>query len=180
MDPVTRGAARTATFIAVPVALLVVVVSVILYGSSSPEPAPTGPAASGPVEMSAPVLAADAAPVCQSVVSRLPDTVSGRTRRPVSAGAEQNAAYGEPPITLACGTAQPTVPPTADVFPLSGVCWYAEPGTGGTHWTTVDRTVPVTVWVPGAAEGSAQSVVGFSAAVAAGDPPRDAVPSGCR
>jgi hypothetical protein len=179
MDPVTRRAARTATFIAVPVALLVVGISILMYGSS-PEPQPPNPSASGPVAMSAPVLAAEVVPVCQTVVAHLPDSVSGLARRAVSDGPEQNAAYGEPPLTLACGTTQPTVPATADVFPLSGVCWYAEPGTGGTHWTTVDRAVPVTVWVPGAAEGSAQSVVGFSAAVAAGDPPRDAVPSGCR
>ena len=185
MDPVTRSAARTATFIAVPLALLVVGISVLLYGSSSPPETPTPPASpgtagSGAVEMSAPMLSGEAVSVCQQVVSHLPDKVVGMARRAVSAGDEQNAAFGEPPITLACGTAQPTVPPMADVFPLSGVCWYAQPGTGGTQWTTVDRTVPVTVWVPGASDGSAQSVVGFSPAVAAGDPPRDAIPSGCR
>jgi Ni,Fe-hydrogenase III small subunit len=55
----------------------------------------------------------------------------------------------------------------------------AAPGSGSTAWTTVDRAIPVTVTVPGAAEGSAQSVVPFSTAVATADPRRDSAPSGC-
>jgi hypothetical protein len=43
----------------------------------------------------------------------------------------------------------------------------------------MDRAIPVTVTVPGAAEGSAQSVAPFSPAVATADPRRDTAPSGC-
>jgi Protein of unknown function (DUF3515) len=180
MDPLQRRAARAATLVAVPVAIAIVVISVLVYGGSTPPAAPPGSAPAGPVEMTARTLAADAVPVCQEVVSRLPAVIGGFSRRPVSAGSEQNAAYGDPPITVACGTAQPTVEPAATVYPLSGVCWYAETRPEGTSWTTVDRTVPITVTVPGPSEGSAQSVIPFSAAVAANDPPRDAVPPGCR
>jgi uncharacterized protein DUF3515 len=177
-DPVRRSAALTATLIAVPVALVVAVGSLLLYGgfSGTPSPSPT-PAATTPVTMDAPALAEDAVPVCRTVIAHLPDTVAGQARRPVTAGAEQNAAYGDPPVTLACGTTQPTVDPTADVLTLSGVCWLAAPVSGGTAWTTVDRTIPVTVTVPGPSEGSAQSVVPFSPAVAGGDPRRDTAPS---
>src|SRR5262249_25423710 len=151
--------------VAVPVAIAVVVVSLFVYGgfgrTPTTTPSPT-PAATAPVEMAAPSLAADVLPVCQQIVSHLPDSVTGRARRPVSAGAEQNAASGAPLLPLACGPAQPTFEPTADVYPLSGVCWYAQTGPSSTTWTTIDRAVPVTVTVPGAAEGAAQSVAPFS------------------
>ncbi len=52
--------------------------------------------------------------------SQLPDHAARPPRRPVTAGPEQNAAYGEPPITLACGVPAPAMSPT-------------EP------WTTVSR-----------------------------------------
>jgi hypothetical protein len=175
-DPVRRSAALTATLVAVPVAVAVALIGLLTYHGEPPAPAP---AATSPVTMTAAALSTDAGPVCQTVVAHLPDTVAGHARRPVTAGAEQNAAYGDPPITMACGTGQPTVDPTADVITLSGVCWLAEPGSGRTAWTTVDRAIPVTVTVPGAAEGSAQFVVPFSAAVATADPRRDTAPSGC-
>ena len=180
-DLVRRSAAVTATLVAVPVALAIALISLLSYGAFSdpPAPTPTAPAVTTPVTMAAPALAAEAVSICQTVVSHLPDTAAGRTRRPVTAGAEQNAAYGDPPITMACGTSQPTVEPTADVLTISGVCWLAIPGTGGTAWTTVDRAIPVTITVPGAAEGSAQSVAPFSTAVASADPRADTAPSGC-
>lgn len=180
-DQVRRSAAVTASLVAVPLALAVALISLVTHGAFSSDPpaaAPT-PAATSPVTMAAPALLEPAVPVCRTVVANLPDSAVGLARRPVSAGAEQNAAYGDPPITVACGTSQPTVEPTDDVITLSGVCWLAVPGTGSTAWTTVDRVIPVTVTVPGAAEGSAQSVAPFSAAVATGDPRAPTAPSGC-
>jgi hypothetical protein len=181
-DRARRRAAVTATLVAVPVALAVALVSLLTYGGFSADPPAAAPptlAATTPVTMAAPDLPEAAVPVCQTVVSHLPESLAGLARRPVTAGAEQNAAYGDPPITVACGTSQPAVEPTADVITLSGVCWLAAPGTGSTAWTTIDRIVPVTVTVPGAAEGSAQSVVPFSPAVAAADPRTTTAPSGC-
>jgi len=182
-DPVRRSAARTATLIAVPVALAVGAISLWTFGAfraSPPAPPAPGPQATSAVAMPAPALARDVAAICRTVVAALPDVVRDARRRPVTAGAEQNAAYGDPPITVACGGPRPSISPTATVFPLSGVCWYAQVGVAGTEWTTVDRVVPVTVTVPGTAGGSAQSVIPFSAPVAAGDPRLTTVPPGCR
>ena len=119
----------------------------------------------GPVAMDAPALTPEAAQVCRAIVADLPETVAGSARRAVTAGPEQNAAYGDPPVTLPCGTVPPAVEDTATVFPLSGVCWFPQPGTDATVWTTVDRAVPVSVTVPGPQEGSAQTVIAFSEAV---------------
>ena len=55
---------------------------------------------------------------------------------------------------------------TALVYKLNGVCWYAVGVGAATEWTTVDRVVPVTVTVPGPLDGSAQSVIPFSAPIA--------------
>ncbi len=179
-DPTRRSAARIATLVAVPVAIAVALVSLLLYGGfGRNQPPPPAPAATGPVTMDAPLLAPEAVPVCQQVVAHLPETIGGYARRPVTAGPEQNAAYGDPPITLSCGTAMPSFPPTDSVFNLSGVCWHAVPGDNTTAWTTVDRVVAVTVTVPGESSGSAQSVVPFSPAVGGSDPRRETVPSGC-
>jgi hypothetical protein len=183
-DPVRRGAARTATLVAVPVALLVLGVSALAFGGfGTNPPAP----ATGPVTMASRSLPPETASACQLLVSKLPETVAGRARRPVAAGAEQNAAYGDPPITLECGTSTPTVGATAEVFNLaapgatSGVCWHPIDGDNRTVWTTVDRQVPVTVTVPGSREGSAQSVVPFSQAINENLALRDidAIPAGC-
>jgi len=179
-DPVRRSAARTATLIAVPVALAVLAISLWAFGAFRANPPAPGPQATSAVAMPARPLATDVAAVCRTVVAALPDTVREARRRPVTAGAEQNAAYGDPPITVACGGPRPSIPPTATVFPLSGVCWYAQVGAAGTEWTTVDRVVPVTLTVPGTMDGSAQSVIPFSAPVAAGDPRLTTVPPGCR
>jgi hypothetical protein len=130
--------------------------------------------------MSERTLTPEATEICRAIVADLPDTVAGSARRPVSAGAEQNAAYGDPPVTLACGTGPPPVENTATVFPLSGVCWFSQAAPDATVWTTVDRAVPVSVTVPGPQDASAQTVIGFSAAVGAADPVRaTGVPSGC-
>src|SRR5574342_354995 len=83
------------------------------------------------------------------------------------------------PVQMPARALTPPVAPTDRVDGLNGVCWYAVTGTTGTQWTTVDRLVPVTVSVPGPPEGSAQSVIPFSAPLAAADPRIAAAPSGC-
>lgn len=175
-DPIRRSAARTATLVAVPVALAVLLISAFAYGGFGTQPAPE---ATGPVSMTVRDLTPEAEGLCQAVIADLPDTVAGHGRRPVSAGAEQNAAYGEPPITLECGTTLPTVGETEVVWPLDGVCWYPVDEGNRTRWTTVDRSVPVTITVPGPPDGAAQSVVPFSTAVGTNLPLRETSPTGC-
>jgi hypothetical protein len=180
-DPTRRQAARVATLVAIPIALAVGLLSLWRFGAFDrpATPAPTV-VSTAPVTMTAAPLAPDAADICRTVVSSLPDAVNGSSRRPVTAGSEQNAAYGEPPLTLACGTPQPSYAPTTELAVLGGVCWYGRPGGPGTIWTTVDRKVPVTVAVPGAADGAAQWVIPFSAAIAKAQPQLAAVSTGCR
>jgi hypothetical protein len=184
-DPVRKTAARTATLIAIPIALLVAGASLWTFGAfdgAAPEPSPSAvsPAPTTAVSMAAPSLAPDAAEVCRAVVAELPDTLLGATRRPVTAGPEQNAAYGEPPVTLACGMPAITeLDPTDMVNRLGAVCWFGKVSDSGTVWTTLDRTVAITVTVPGAKDGSAQSVIPFSPAIAAADPATSSPPPGC-
>ena len=181
-DPVRRAAARTATLVAVPLVLIIAFGSLWIFGGfsifSGPAATPSKPQASSPVSLPVPALVPSAVGVCREVIAKLPAAVVGSARRPVS-GPEQNAAYGDPPITVACGAAPVTVAPTEGLIELNGVCWATRPATSATTYVTVDRTVPVSVTVPGAADGSAQTVVGFSDSIRANDPVAAHFPSGC-
>jgi Protein of unknown function (DUF3515) len=183
-DEVTRHAARLATIITVPVVLLAGVLVFVLLGGAggdSDEPAASPsprPQATGPVAMPARKLTARQATVCRALLSQLPHALRDRVQRPVTAGSEQNAAYGDPAITLACGTTAPSFPPTETVLKTNSVCWYAATGSGGSVWTTLDREVPVTVTVPAGYDQPAQWVIEFANPVAAAVPSAKA-PYGC-
>ncbi|MGI5244752.1 DUF3515 family protein [Dactylosporangium sp. CA-139066] len=142
---------RIATFAALPVALLAGLVAFWGLGGF-PGHADKPSAAAVPAE--APQLAPSPATVCRALVAKLPDALGGLARRPVTAGAEQNAAFGDPAIVLSCGVAQATIPPDAQLLGLSNVCWYPEERSGETVWHTVDREVALRVVVPKAADGS--------------------------
>lgn len=187
-DQTTRSAARLAALIAVPVALLAGLGTfAVLRDAFTPPPAveataspsPSAPVPTEPVEMAAPPLGEWEEIVCRAVLARLPAEVNGLPQRPVTAGAEQNAAYGEPPVTVACGVPPVEYEPTELVLRLGPVCWQARELEGGSRWTTLDREVPVQVWVPDAYDSPSQQVVDISNTVAetvrtGGDPP-----SGC-
>lgn len=197
-DPATRSAALWATAIAVPVA---VVVGLVVFAQIRPEPAPDAqPAASASapvvvpaaeVPMAAPRLSARASAVCLAVTSQLPATVRNLPARKVSAGPEQNAAWGEPPLTVACGVAQPQMCRTLDAGPgcvpldtelliMDNVCWYAAQTPAGAVFTTMDREIAVQVTVPTGYEQPAQWANEFSAAVVETDKSKtEGVPSGC-
>src|SRR2546422_11360094 len=124
-DATTRRAARTATLVALPVALLAGVGGYWALGGFRTVPSATPVvAATGPVDVAASPLAGRPADLCRALVARLPDTLAGLPRRPVRTGPEQNGAYGDPPVTIACGTAGPSVPPDGQLFVLNTVCWY--------------------------------------------------------
>jgi len=99
--------------------------------------------------------------------AKLPATLGDLTRRPVTAGAEQNAAYGDPPVTVACGSTGPAPPPDPQLFAINGICWYAEDGKDARTWVLQGREVPLVVRVPTAYTG--QDLVDLST------PIRDAV-----
>lgn len=198
-DPGNRKAALLAAMIAVPVAVIVGVVFFLAVRPDAPA-APALPAASAsapvivpstPVPMAVPKLSPRAAQVCLAVTSQLPNTVRNLPARRVSAGPEQNAAWGEPPLTVACGVRQPQmcaaldggpdcVPLTADLLIMNRVCWYGRTGTSGSVFTTMDREVAVQVTVPAGLENPAQWANEFSDAVVKTVSSKTAgVPSGC-
>ena len=197
-DPTTRRAALWATVIAVPIAVLVglLIFSQVIRGANpqaEPTAAATSPAAvpSSPVQMAAPKLSARAAEVCLAVTSQLPTTLRSLPARKVTAGPEQNAAYGEPPITVACGGEPPKmctsvaaidgcVPLDTELLNMNAVCWYADEQTGQTAFTTMDREVPVTVTVPTSYQQGAQWANEFSDIVVETDKSiTEGVPAGC-
>jgi hypothetical protein len=197
-DRTARSAALWATAIAVPVAVLagVLIFTQVIRPAepaARPSPAATTPVAvpAAPVAMAAPKLPARAAEVCLAVVSQLPTAVRGLPARKVTAGPEQNAAYGEPPITVACGVPAPVmcrtlldtagcVPLDTELLGMNRVCWYGRPGTASNVFTTMDREVPVQVTVPSSYQQPAQWANEFSDLVVETDKSKTAgVPSGC-
>jgi hypothetical protein len=186
-DPVARSAARLAALIAVPLAVLAGVaafgwLSGALGDGSGPAEPPatrTAPVPTAPVELAAPELTERETVVCRAVVALLPVDLDGLVQRRVTAGPEQNAAYGDPPVTVTCGVPAVEVPPTGSVWGLSGVCWYAVEEPDGTVWTTVDREVPVQVRVPAGYEGPSQRVVPVSTTIRETVRSTDDPPSGC-
>lgn len=176
-----RSPKTIATLIAVPVALAAGFG--FFQGMRPPsEPAVTPSAAAAPrvmpttpVAMPAPALDERRTTVCRALVSQLPEQVRDLPRRDVTAGHEQNAAYGDPALTVACGGAAPSLAPTEKVWTLDGVCWHQ----GGQTWTAVDREVPVRVTVPAELEQPGQWVIAFSKTLIATVPSAKEIPSGC-
>jgi hypothetical protein len=180
-DPVMRGAALWAAVIAVPIAIAV---GLLIFWKIVPSGAPTPEAQSSasapavvpstPVRMAAPKLTGRAAQACLAVTSQLPMKVRDLPARKVTAGPEQNAAYGEPPITVACGVPQPTlcervdgghagcVPLDATMLKMNGVCWYGQQGGATDEFTTMDREIAVRVNVPSGYNQTAQWANEFS------------------
>ncbi|MBQ0900667.1 DUF3515 family protein [Micromonospora sp. U21] len=183
-DRTLRGAALLATLIALPVTLLVAVLAFTKLSPAEPAATPSPTAArvqsTAPVEMAAPALAARPATVCRALLSQLPPTIRDLAQRPVTAGPEQNAAYGDPALTVACGGTEPTVPATDEVWTVNRVCWHSVEQGDATVLTTVDRETPVTVRIPRSYEQPLQWVAPVSSAVVASVPSGGAVPAGCR
>lgn len=196
-DRTARTAALWATAIAVPVAVLA---AVLLFAvlrdrtqaaqqAASPAASPSTPAvrSTAPVPMAAPALPAPATAVCRSLMSKLPPAVRDRPARKVSAGAAQNAAYGDPAITVACGVQQPRVADETFLMSMKSmaagvdyVCWYTRQAADATVWTTVNREIPVEITVPSVYEQPAQWANEFSDTVITAVRPRtDDVPAGC-
>jgi hypothetical protein len=198
-DKTTRSAALWAAAFAVPIA---VVVGLLIFwrvapqgdAAAQPSPSSTAPPVvpSTAVQMAAPKLDARTGQVCLAVTSQLPAKVRDLPARKVSAGPEQNAAWGEPPITVACGVTQPTmceridgghtgcVPLDATMFAMNGVCWWGDDGPAADVFTTMDREVAVRVTVPGSYQQSAQWANEFSDAVVKTVKSKTAgVPTGC-
>ncbi len=185
-DPTARRAAGLAALIAAPVALLAGVLVFWLlggFGGASPEPSgsptPAGPQPTTPVSMPAPALSAGATIACRALLSQLPDSVREAKRRPVTAGAEQNAAYGEPPVRVACGVPAVRYPLDDQVYVISGTCYHPAERDDATVWTTVDREVPVAITVPKALGQAAEWLSPLSTIIAGSVRSLPKPPFGC-
>jgi hypothetical protein len=184
-DRSTRSAALVAAAVAVPVAVIaaVVIFSHMRDATSAAPPAPatSAPAvlSTAPVTMTAPRLSARAETVCRAFVSQLPMVVRGMPQRPVLQGTEQNAAFGDPAITVACGTAAPTVPAESVLMTMDRVCWFTEQRADATVWTAIDREIPVQVTVPTGYDAPAQWANEFSATIGGTVLSLTGKPSGC-
>jgi hypothetical protein len=179
-EPTTRSAALLAAAIAAPIALVagLLIFWKFLPSDTTATPAPSASAPvvvpTTPVQMAAPKLDTRTAQVCLAVTSQLPATLRGLPGRKVTAGPEQNAAWGEPPITVACGITQPTmcervdgghpgcVPLDATMYAMNGVCWWGQDGPASNVFTTMDREVAVQVTVPSSYNQAAQWANEFS------------------
>jgi hypothetical protein len=185
-DRTTRQAALLATLIALPITVAVAGFTFAKLSpdepAAAPAPSPTAarPQSTAPVELAAPTLAERPATVCRALVSQLPPTVRDLAQRPVTAGPEQNAAYGDPALTVACGVTEPSVPATDDVWMINKVCWYAVEQSGATVLTTVDREAAVQVTVPRAYEQPLQWLSPISDAIVASIRSGGDVPAGCQ
>jgi Protein of unknown function (DUF3515) len=158
--PDRRSAARLATFVALPLTVVLVLAAILLdRGRGSPgapalSPAPSTSAAAAlpPVTVAAPPgLSAAAQRSCQELISALPTDLGGLPARPVDSPSPYVVAWGDPAVTLRCGVARPVAfIATADVQQINGVAWFAERRGQTTAWTVVDRPVYVEVMVPAA------------------------------
>ncbi|MFK3980188.1 DUF3515 family protein [Micromonospora sp. NPDC050397] len=189
VDRSTRQAAIWATVVALP---LTVLVAIFAFGQLDPggksaaaNPTPSAsatvarPQSSAPVPMAAIPLAERPATVCRALLSRLPATLRDLAQRPVSTSPEQNAAYGDPAVTVACGVPLPSFPPTDLVVVVNSVCWHAREETDKTVFVTVDREVPVQVTVPRAYEAAGQWLPPLADSVVESVLPAKEKPFGC-
>ncbi|WP_319458959.1 DUF3515 family protein [Micromonospora sp. RTP1Z1] len=184
-DRTNRRAALVATLIALPVTVAVAGFTFAKLAPDEPAAAPVPsataarPQSTAPVELPAPTLAERPATVCRALVSQLPPRVRDLAQRPVTAGPEQNVAYGDPALTVACGGTPPIVQPTDEVWSVNKVCWHAVQEADATVLTTVDRETPVRVRVPRQYEQPLQWVSPISDTIVAAVPSAKSAPQGC-
>ena len=112
-------------------------------------------------------IEADAA-ACAALT--LPDTVLGAARRPTDS--EGTAAWGDTPITLRCGVAQPPLAPDSSLLDVGGTAWLPIPAEGGAlfvavNWPEEADPVYVEVSVPDDYAPEAAALADLSGAFAA-------------
>ena len=168
-----RGAALTATLIALPLAVAVWVGSVWWSGGFADAPtatastptASTPPAASGPVAVSLPgTVDQRTETVCRALLAKLPKLLSTSAGRPVTpaTAVERAAAWGDPAIVLRCGVGAPaTAKGAGQVLNFDGVDWLISDGANHSQVVrAVGREVAVELDVPSAYAGHAASLLG--------------------
>ena len=101
---------------------------------------------------------------CRTLLAALPREIDpGVARRVLEGTPARLAAWGEPPVVLECGVAagSPTDPPVT----VNGVEWTVRDTGDGFLWSTVGRTVNVSVAIPGAYDNGVELVNPLAALV---------------
>jgi len=123
----------------------------------------------GPVELADPPVDQPTRSICEAVVAASPDTVLGSPRRDTTGTLA--TAWGNPPITLACGIPQPEgLTPTSQCLEVDGVGWWPQDGTTGQLFTTIGRATHVQVGVPHSYGNTSDVLAELSPVVAEHDP----------
>ena len=124
------------------------------------------------VAVEEPQLSGAPAEVCANIVADVPEQVMDQPRRRTEPGIA-SAAWGSPPITLRCGVPQPAdLARDSECVEVNNVGWFAEPGSGGTIFTTIGRDVFVEVGVPADYAPEAGALTFFSEPIEAHNPAR--------
>jgi hypothetical protein len=173
--PAPLSAGKLAALIAIPIALIAGFAAFQLLKPAGPHGNSTEPVTTTARQLTAAETAA-----CSGSIAKMPAQIQNLTRRPVTAGPEQNAAYGDPALTVVCGGSTPTFAATDWVYVLEGVCWH--PDADGNSWTTVDRQTAVTMTLPKdlAGNGSAQWAIAISPAIRESIQQSEKIPTGCK
>ncbi|MDP3890527.1 DUF3515 domain-containing protein [Nocardioides sp.] len=127
-------------------------------------------ACTGPVDVTAPAPAGQAAERCSDLLAALPDEVAGQPRREVEPPDAPAAAWGDPAIVLTCGV---EMPDGFDGFSscqeVDGVGWYVpeeqfDPGSD-VVLTTIGWSPAVRVEMPGDYRPPAELMVDLAPAI---------------
>ena len=82
----------------------------------------------GPVEIDVPELSTTDEAACRAFAADLPDTLGDEDRVEVEPADAPGAAYGDPPIVVACGAGEPEeFGPGAQCELVNGVPWFIPP-----------------------------------------------------
>jgi hypothetical protein len=121
----------------------------------------------GAVPVAVPSPAPEVATACAALVDAVPDKVLTASRRNTTPASELTAAWGDPPIELACGVSPPAGMATAQsqCFEVNGVGWYAEQAQNGYVFTTIGRKLYVELSVPDDYAPEANALTDLSDAV---------------
>lgn len=107
-------------------------------------------------------------PACAVLVARLPERISDQERRAVQPDNGTSAAWGDPPVVLRCGVAEPAaLRPDSPLTEVNGVSWFAEERSKGYVFTSVGLEPRVEVTVPDAYAPEGSVLVQLSPALSA-------------
>ena len=106
---------------------------------------------------------------CAGLIAGLPPRLGpGLARRAVATDGDRTAAWGTPPVTLACGAGPPD--PTAEPLVIDTVAWVISHEGDVRVWTSQGRRLGVVVRVPDSYTSQAEQLTPLSDALATADP----------